>query len=69
MNDKIKMQAEKYLGDGVYAGYDGYHLWLELKAQPGSPPKIGLDPIVFRRVKDFAETSGQTKDWEDGKRC
>ena len=24
---------DTYLGDGVYASYDGYHIWLDLRAQ------------------------------------
>lgn len=59
---------DAYLGDGVYAHFDGYHVWLDCRAQPTlsqSPsghPGIALEPSVLReltrfvnRIKDDAE--------------
>lgn len=39
---------DRYLGDGVYASFDGYHVNLDLRAQPPSLPitMIALDPSV-----------------------
>lgn len=34
---------QQYLGDGVYASHDGYHIWLSL--QDGS--RIALEPKVM----------------------
>lgn len=37
------MIEDRYLGDGVYASFDGFHVWLDLRAQ-FPPAKIALDP-------------------------
>lgn len=37
---------ERYIGDGVYASYDGYHVILDLRAQD-STTRIALEPPVF----------------------
>lgn len=47
MIEKIK----DYLGDGVTASYDGYHVILELRAQDGN--QIALDPVVFSALVRF----------------
>lgn len=46
---------DEYLGDGVYASTDGYHIWLDLRAQPPVTPitRIGLEPGVFARLADY----------------
>lgn len=36
----------KYMGDGVYAYFDGYHLWLT--TQEGM--RIALEPEVYQAV-------------------
>ncbi len=46
---------QMYLGDGVYANYDGYHVVLELKEQE-SAPKIFLDPDVIKAMGDYMKT-------------
>ena len=43
---------DRYLGDGVYASWDGYHIWLDLRAQD-STTRIALDPEVFRALVAF----------------
>lgn len=44
--------GDEYLGDGVYASFDGYHIVLDLRAQ-GSD-RIALEPAVFRRLVQFS---------------
>lgn len=49
------MNDELYLGDGVYAGQDGYHIWLwtdngETKSQP-----IALEPQVLDSLFAYRE--------------
>ena len=40
-----KLIQDRYLGDGVYASWDGYYLWLDTRAQlPVN--RIGLEPEV-----------------------
>lgn len=50
---------DEYLGDGVYASFDGYHICLDLRCQDNGATKIYLDPQVIssleayiKRVKD-----------------
>ncbi len=38
-----------YLGDGVYASFDGYHIWLDLRGQDNST-RIALEPRVFEAL-------------------
>ena len=42
----------EYLGDGVYASFDGYHIWLRTGAHegPGVTNVIALEPSVYRAL-------------------
>jgi hypothetical protein len=44
--------ADVYLGDGVYASYDGYVIWLDLRGQD-STTKIGLEPEVLNNLVEY----------------
>jgi hypothetical protein len=54
---------ERYLGDGVYATFDGYQVWLDCRAQsgfargPSGSPSIALEPSVLGRLLDFYNDS------------
>lgn len=41
-----------YLGDGVYASFDGYHVILDLRAQD-STTRIALEPAVMEQLKAY----------------
>ena len=43
---------DRYLGDGVYASFDGYHVVLDLRAQDNTT-KIFLDPQVVFALREF----------------
>lgn len=45
-----KDQYLNYLGDGVYARFDGYHVILSLDGEAGSAPRIHLEPPVWERL-------------------
>lgn len=47
-----------YLGDGVYVGHDGYHIFLALGdgGPPGRP--IGLEPVVFDALMRYRKRVG-----------
>lgn len=45
---------DKYLGDGVYASYDGYYIWLDLRAQD-STTRIALEPAVLAQLDAYRE--------------
>ncbi len=40
---------DRYLGDGVYASFDGYHIILDLRAQD-STTRIALEPEVMHEL-------------------
>ncbi len=43
------MENERYLGDGVYASFDGYQIWLDTRAQfPVN--RIALEPSVYQAL-------------------
>lgn len=47
----------RYLGDGVYASWDGMHIILELRAQQalaGEVPRIALEHSVYQDLEQFA---------------
>lgn len=46
--------APIYLGDGVYASFDGYRIWLHLNAHD-SPPLIAIEPQVYDALKLYAK--------------
>ena len=45
-------EQERYLGDGVYASFDGYHIILDLRGQD-STTRIALEPIVLDALIGF----------------
>ena len=42
---------EKYLGDGVYASFDGYNIVLDLRDQ--GTDRIYLEPAVFAALIEY----------------
>lgn len=44
---------DEYLGDGVYASFDGYQVWL--RTQRGGVHEIALEPAVFHALTDYVE--------------
>ena len=49
-----------YLGDGVYATFDGYGIYLDLRGQDNTT-KIYLEPEVFDKLKQFAKSLKEDK--------
>ena len=50
------MSPPRYLGDGVYAEFDGYHIWLTTTRSEGQPERIALEPMVFGALMRYART-------------
>lgn len=50
-----KLPPEDYLGDGVYASFDGYHIWLDTRAQIPIN-RIALEPSVLAALNRYAKT-------------
>lgn len=44
---------DRYLGDGVYASFDGYQIWLAAN-DPGNKV-IALEPEVYQALVAYAE--------------
>jgi len=49
----MTMIMEEYIGDGVYASYDGYHIVLKTLGSLGPSNKIHLEPPVMQRLKEY----------------
>lgn len=45
---------DRYLGDGVYASFDGYCIYLDLRAQDGTT-RIALEPPVIDALVDYCK--------------
>lgn len=46
-------QRESYIGDGVYASFDGYQIWLRTD-RDGVQHRIALEPSVFNELVLYA---------------
>ncbi|HEY3493708.1 MAG TPA: hypothetical protein VGK73_03435 [Polyangiaceae bacterium] len=44
------MKEPRYLGDGVYASFDGYHVWLRTGShiEAEATSQVALDPVVLQ---------------------
>lgn len=50
--------AEKtYLGDGVYARFDGYHVWIWTSNGIQDSEHIAIEPDVFYALEKFFHKS------------
>lgn len=45
-----------YLGDAVYASFDGYHLWLNTSDGIQTLDRIALEPRVYKALVQYAQT-------------
>lgn len=62
MSESELDNATEYLGDGVYASFDGYHIWLKTQRAHGLEA-IALEPAVLeeflRYVRRFDPAYGK----------
>lgn len=60
------MIEDVYIGDGVYVSFDGYHLVLDLRAQP-SGDRIALEPECWKKLREYvneiAKIAGEGHAW------
>lgn len=47
-----------YIGDGVYANFDGEYIWLLVGSHDQPTDKVALDISVYGALVLFAERSG-----------
>lgn len=52
LKDKGNKMKDRYLGDGVYASFDGYQIILDLRAQD-STTKIALESSVLTALNRY----------------
>ena len=55
INFRGEKRPASYLGDGVYAIYDGYGIWLHANDHENPTDKIYLEPSVLRALNNFDE--------------
>lgn len=51
MDGDTKMTKDKYLGDGVYASFDGYQIWLAVNDHTNKV--VALDPNVSDALVNY----------------
>lgn len=48
----MNLDKETYLGDGVYARFDGYQVWLRTPRESGDH-EIALEPTVYEALTNY----------------
>ena len=46
-------EHETYLGDGVYASFDGYQIWLAVNHHENKV--VALEPQVFKNLCEYSK--------------
>lgn len=54
-------EREVYLGDGVYASFDGYQIWLRTPRSNGDH-SLALEPRVLAALDEFRAAVSHTED-------
>lgn len=54
----VKDKEIEYIGDGVYAYFDGFGIWLYANDPKHPTDRIYLEPQVFRALKYFNDKNG-----------
>ena len=60
-SENQKPETETYLGDGLYASYDGFMIMLRAPREAGDH-YVGLEPEVFEYLLQFAMSIGWLKE-------
>ena len=50
---KLEEAPKRYIGDGVYAIYDGFGMWLHANDHANPTDRVYLEPEVMRGLVDF----------------
>ncbi len=48
-------EVRTYLGDGVYASFDGYQIWLHISNDKSFEIRLALEPEVFGELIRYAD--------------
>jgi hypothetical protein len=52
-----KAVNEAYLGDGLYASFDGFSIWLRAPRKEGDH-YVALEPVIFEAFIEYAKCVG-----------
>ena len=52
----MREENERYLGDGVYAKFDGEYIWLLVGSHDKPTDKVALDIAVYDSLVAFANS-------------
>lgn len=52
-------QKDAYLGDGVYASFDGYQIWLAVNHHENK--QVAIEPAVLLSLLEYAERAYNLK--------
>ena len=55
---EMTKENSEYIGDGVYAGYDGMGIWLYTGSHDVPDNRVYLEDFVFDALIRFAERKG-----------
>jgi hypothetical protein len=58
-------QWEDYLGDGLYASFDGYQIILRAARINAGDHWVALEPTVYKALQDFARRCWAKKETAD----
>ena len=59
MDRDTEMTKDKYLGDGVYASFDGYQIWLAVNDHTNKV--VALDPNVSDALVNYISELKKSK--------
>jgi hypothetical protein len=59
------MEHEEYLGDGLYASFDGFQIVLRAP-RDGGDHFVALEPTVWRALRDWLDRCPNLKQHMDG---
>ena len=54
MTNEQKFPNKRYMGDGVYASFDGWNIWLETEREAGVE-RVALEPPTLMAVNEYWE--------------
>lgn len=49
----------RYIGDGVYAKYDGFGVWLHANSHDQPTDRVYLEPVVMAALVEFFKQSAE----------
>jgi hypothetical protein len=52
-HEELTLEHGELLGDGLYAGFDGYYIYLHTRRSDGEH-WVALEPAVFHHLLDYA---------------